>query len=122
MARARELKAMSSVGRIQIDEPAMSWRILHHAGPTMGGYSGGPCINSEGDLIALHIGGGSEGHLNYAMRTSVVVRDASSITRALPLKQLRLITPDAGRVSGTDAVTLVFSQAVIALARRAWCR
>ena len=48
---------------------------LQHAGPTTGGYSGGPCVNSAGDLIGLRVGGGSEGHLNYAMRTSVVVRD-----------------------------------------------
>jgi hypothetical protein len=49
---------------------------LQHAGPTSGGYSGGPCISESGDVLALHVGGGSDGDLNYAMRTSVVVSDA----------------------------------------------
>ena len=53
---------------------------------------------------------------NNATNSSTgVVTDADALYRALPLKQLRLITPAEGRVSGTDAVTLVFSRAVIAL-------
>ena len=68
-----------------------------------------------GTGLAAGAGTAAELPSNATNATTGVVRDASSITRALPLKQLRLITPDAGRVSGTDAVTLVFSRAVIAL-------
>ena len=47
-----------------------------------------------------------------ANATTGVVADLHDLTRALPLKQLRLITPEQGRVDGTDAVTAVFSRAV----------
>jgi hypothetical protein len=52
---------------------------------------------------------------NATNRSTGVVINSTELTRALPLKQLRLITPEQGSVRGTDAVTAVFSRAVIAL-------
>eukprot|EP00935_MAST-01C_sp_MAST-1C-sp1_P000764 g764.t1 len=46
--------------------------------------------------------------------TTGEVTNSSALTRALPLKQLHLIAPD-GDLRGTDAITCVFSRAVIAL-------
>ena len=47
--------------------------------------------------------------------TTGEVLDAQALTRKLPLRQLRLLMPDAEETQGADAVTLVFSRAVIAL-------
>eukprot|EP01065_Artemidia_motanka_P040741 TRINITY_DN5158_c1_g2_i1.p1 TRINITY_DN5158_c1_g2~~TRINITY_DN5158_c1_g2_i1.p1 ORF type:complete len:2080 (+),score=602.26 TRINITY_DN5158_c1_g2_i1:60-6242(+) len=47
--------------------------------------------------------------------TTGEITNATALSRVLPLKQLRLLPADGSVVGGRDAVTLVFSRAVIAL-------
>jgi hypothetical protein len=67
-------------------------------------------------LIMASAAAGTSGAPPNATNSSTgVVTDAAALYRTLPLKQLRLITPNHYGVSGTDAVTLVFNRAVVAL-------
>ena len=73
-------------GRIQGFRTSHGIRLLQHDAPTEGGHSGGPVINAQGEIIAVHVGWIGGEHAKYTI--GVAINSARKIIPqgAIPLE------------------------------------
>ena len=68
---------MLSRGRYRTDEPVVAWtqlRRIPDRGPDLGGISGGPWVNSSGEVIGVHVAGAPRRGRSYSTAPDSLLR------------------------------------------------
>ena len=97
-ARLVGRSTMLARGRYRTDEPVVAWtqtRRVPDRGPDLGGISGGPWVNANGELIGVHVAGAPRRGRSYSTAPRTLLR-------ALENAGLR---PGAGRTDPPENLT-----------------